>query len=363
MTICAATDGSSSSWISVRVDWPPYRGLKMKVVITGGTGFIGLLLARRILEIGRLTGPAGQPEKIDELLLFDVNRPAEKPVWFDERVAVVSGEIADRNTVSRLIDRDDIAVFHLASVVSGGGEQDFDLAMRVNLEGNLHVLEALRHRASRPRIVFASSVAIYGGSAMPKTVSDTTKPVPQTTYGMTKAVGELLINDYTRKGFLDGRSARLPTVIIRPGKPNKAASSFASGVFREPLNGVECVLPVGLDTVMPVSGYRTIVEGFIRLHEASGEAIGEDRAVNFPSLSVSVGEMIDSLRRVAGPRPLGEIRVERDNFIEAIVAGWPTHTEAERARALGLPGDESLDSIVKAYIEDFLDRHGQAANS
>jgi nucleoside-diphosphate-sugar epimerase len=335
----------------------------MKVVISGGTGFIGLLLARRILEIGRLTGPSGRPEPIDELLLFDVNLPAEKPIWFDKRVAVVTGEIADRDTVSQLIDRDDIAVFHLASVVSGGGEQDFDLAMRVNLQGNLHLLEALRHRASRPRVVFASSLAVFGGRAMPKTVSDTTKPTPQTTYGMTKAVGELLINDYTRKGFLDGRSARLPTVIIRPGKPNKAASSFASGVFREPLNGVDCVLPVGLDTVMPVSGYRAIVEGFIRLHEAPGEAIGEDRAVNFPSISASVGEMIESLRRVAGSRPLGEIRVERDGFIEAIVASWPTHTEAKRSQALGLPGDQSLDSIVNAYIEDFVDRRDEAVNS
>ena len=327
----------------------------MKVVITGGTGFIGLLLARRILEIGRMTGPSGRPETVEELLLFDVNQPPERPAWFDGRVRVETGEIADRDAVSRLIDRDDVGAFHLASVVSGGAEQDFDLAMRVNLQGNLNLLEALRRRASRPRLVFASSVAVYGGKAMPKTVGDVTKETPQTTYGITKAIGELLINDYTRKGFLDGRSARLPTVVIRPGKPNKAASSFASGVFREPLAGVACILPVGLDAVMPVSGYRTVVEGFLKLYEAPGEAIGEDRAVNFPSLAVSVGEMIESLRRVAGSRPLGEIRVVRDPFIEAIVAGWPTRTEAQRAIALGLAPDTSLDAIVRAYIEDFVD--------
>jgi nucleoside-diphosphate-sugar epimerase len=333
----------------------------MKLVITGGTGFIGQLLARRILEIGRLRGPSGRAETVEELLLFDVAAPPARPAWFDRRVRVETGEIADRDAVTRLIDRDDIGVFHLASVVSAGGEQDFDLAMRVNLQGNLNLLEALRRRASRPRLVFASSVAVFGGKAMPKSVGDATKQTPQTTYGITKAIGELLINDYTRKGYLDGRSARLPTVVIRPGKPNKAASSFASGVFREPLAGVACVLPVGLETVMPISGYRTVVEGFIKLYEAPGETIGEDRAVSFPSLSVSVGKMIESLHRVAGSRPqgeikLGEITVERDPFIEAIVAGWPTHTEAERAIALGLAPDSSLDAIVRAYIEDFVDR-------
>ncbi|HEV8388914.1 MAG TPA: NAD-dependent epimerase, partial [Dongiaceae bacterium] len=176
----------------------------------------------------------------------------------------------------------------------------------------------------------------------------------QTTYGMTKAIGELLVNDYTRKGFIDGRSARLPTVIIRPGKPNKAASSFASGVFREPLNGVECVLPVGTDAVMPLAGYRTIVEGFVKLHEADGAKFGEDRAVSLPSLDVTVAEMIAALKRVAGNRHLGDIRVEKDPVIERIVAGWPIGTTFERALSLGLPKDPDLDSIVRAYIEDFL---------
>jgi nucleoside-diphosphate-sugar epimerase len=190
---------------------------------------------------------------------------------------------------------------------------------------------------------------------MPKTVADTTKQTPRTTYGATKAVGELLINDYTRKGFLDGRAARLPTIVIRPGRPNLAASSFASGVFREPLNGAPCALPVGLDTRMPVLGYRSAVEGFVRLHEAPSEALGEDRALNFPSLSVTVEEMIAALKRVAGARPLGEITVAPDPGIEAIVATWPTETSFARATALGLPVEDSLDDIVRAYIEDFLE--------
>ncbi|MGH6892019.1 MAG: D-erythronate dehydrogenase [Dongiaceae bacterium] len=326
----------------------------MKVVITGGAGFLGLQLARRLTSLGALTGGSSRPEPIDEIALFDMAVPESRVQGLDDRAKFITGEISDAATVRRLFDRPDLSVFHLASVVSGGGELDFDLAMRVNLHGNLHVLESARALGSRPRAVFASSIAVFGGSAMPKKVGDATKQTPQTTYGMTKSIGELLVNDYTRKGFIDGRSARLPTVIVRPGKPNKAASSFASGVFREPLNGVPCVLPVGLETIMPLAGYRTIVEGFVRLHEADGAALGEDRAVSLPSLDVTVADMIAALKRVAGNRPLGDIRVEPDPTIERIVATWPTGTVFERAIAIGLPKDRDLDSIVRAYIADFL---------
>ncbi len=327
----------------------------MKVLITGGAGFIGIMLARRLLKLPDLTGPDGKRHRIEQLVLFDVAVPDKRPGGLDERVRFVAGEIADQPSVARLIDRPDMGIFHLASVVSGGGEQDFDLAMRVNLHGHLHLLEAARALGSKPRVVFASSVAVFGGDGMPKTVGDKVKQTPQTTYGMTKAMGELLINDYTRKGFIDGRAARLPTVIIRPGKPNKAASSFASGVFREPLNGEECVLPVGLDTIMPVSGYHTVVEGFLRLYEADGKALGTDRAVSFPAFNVSVGQMIEALKRVATNRKLGPIRLAPDPVIEKIVATWPIDTSAERALALGLPQDRTLDPIIQAYIGDFLD--------
>ncbi|HKQ94062.1 MAG TPA: D-erythronate dehydrogenase [Aestuariivirgaceae bacterium] len=326
----------------------------MKVVITGGTGFIGVTLARRLLRIGKLTAPNGKTAPVDEIVLFDMSVPDSKPHGLDGRVRMVKGEISDQATVRALIDGPDTSVFHLASVVSGGGEQDFDLAMRVNLTGNLNVLEAARGLGSCPRVVFASSIAVFGGSAMPKSVGDDTKQLPQTTYGATKAIGELLINDYSRKGYIDGRSARLPTVIVRPGKPNKAASSFVSGVFREPLNGEECVLPVETDAIMPLAGYGTVVEGFVRLHEVEARELGEDRAVNFPSLAVSVDDMIQALKRVAGNRKLGPIRVAPDPVITRIVATWPVASHFERARKLGLPVDRDLDSIVKSYIEDYL---------
>ena len=325
----------------------------MKVVITGGTGFLGFRLARAILERGTLRGASGTPEPVDKMILFDSVTPAERSEDLDARVEIVRGDISDRDLVMRLITGDSLSVFHFASVVSAGAEQDFDLALKVNLDGGLNVLEAARAAPSLARVVFTSSLAVFGGSALPDTVSDDTKITPMTTYGMTKVVNELLLNDYTRKGFIDGRGARLPTVIIRPGKPNKAASGFASGVFREPLSGTDYELPVSNETRMAVSGYRTIVDGILTLHEADSEAVGDDRSINLPSISVTVAEMIEGLHRVAGNRPLGQIIAKPNPAIQAICNGWPGRELAPRALALGLPADKDLDSIIRAYIEDY----------
>ena len=314
----------------------------MRVVVTGGLGFIGRALARRLLDRGRLAG-----RDISEVVLFD--RPGGEGV---EGARTVLGDICDPGQVAALLDAEEVCVFHLASVLSGQGEREFELALRVNLDGGRNVLEACRAHGSRPGLVFTSTLAAFGGAAMPETVGDTTKQTPETTYGTTKAACELLVNDYTRKGFVDGRTARLPTAIIRPGAPNQAASSFASAVFREPLAGRDYALPVGLDTRLPVIGERTVAEGLILLAEADGAALGHDRAVNLPGISVTVGEMVESLRRVAGDRRLGAVELEPDAGIESIVATWPKWVSADRALALGLPGDEGLDSILRAHIED-----------
>ena len=334
----------------------------MKIVITGGTGFLGLGIARKLLERqeagkapGFQGGLTGKRQDVDSIVLFDVQVPGALPDGLDDRVTMVAGDIADRDTVFALIDRDDISVFHLASVVSAGGEQDFDLAMRVNLDGGRNVMEALRARDNRSRMMFASSLAVFGGD-FPETVTDMTRPVPETTYGMTKSVGELMINDYTRKGFLDGRAARLPTVIIRPGPPNLAASGFASGVFREPLAGQECVLPVSLETRIMVLGFRNAVRCLIGLMEADGGALGADRVVNLPNAAYPVKEMIEALERVASEKGigLGPITSRPDPAIEAIISSWPLAMDDARARSLGLPGDESLERVIEDYIEDFM---------
>ena len=329
----------------------------MKVLITGGGGFIGVRLARALLDRGVLTGVTGDEESIDELLLFDSVEVSELFGKKEGDIVIrrAIGDISDLETVRGLIDQDDISVFHLASVVSGGGEKDFDLAMRVNLDGGRYLLEGLRTRRGLQRIVFASSMAVFGGAGMPSRVGDTVKQTPQTTYGVTKSILELLINDYTRKGFLDGRSARLPTVIIRPGKPNLAASSFVSGVFREPLNGVDFDLPVPLDTVMPVLGYRAIVQNLIELHEVDGGRLNDDRAVGLPSHTVTVQEMINALHAVSGDRLLGEIAVKPDPFIVGICRTWPRDCENARAMQLGLQKETDLEEIVRYYIEDYLE--------
>lgn len=325
----------------------------MKVVVTGGTGFVGLTLARSLLAKGSLVGASGNPEPIEELVLFDGVLPQERPHGLDERAVLVQGDIADRDSVFSLVDRDDCSVFHLASVVSFGAEQDFDLALRVNLDGGRHVLEACRARGGRSRLVFSSTYAAFGGE-LPPVVSDSTKLSPETTYGTTKVILELLVNDYTRKAFLDGRTARLPTVIVRPGAPNLAASSWVSAVFREPLNGVDFTLPVGLDLRCAVGGVRTVVGGIVALHDLDGARLGADRCVTFPSLSVTAGEMVAAVKRFGDERALGEISVEPDPLIERICGSWPKAAGVDRALELGLPIDPDLDTIVRAYVEDWL---------
>ncbi len=330
----------------------------MKVLITGGCGFLGQMIARAILAKGELRGPDGKMAEVDDIQLFDTLVPVTPYAWADKRVSTVAGDISDKETVAGLVDRDDISVFHLASVVSAGGEKDFDMAMRVNLQGGLNILEAARAREGTPRLVFSSSLAVFGGADLPKEVDDLTRHTPETTYGMTKAFGELAINDYTRKGFIDGRTVRLPTIVIRPGVPNAAASGWASGIFREPLQGKEHVLPVHDGFYMMLLGYRSAVQGFLAVHDADGGAIGADRTVALPNKAYAVAEMIDALERVALDEgiKLGLITRQRDPAVEAICGSWPLKMDATKAKALGCPEDANLDGVIRGFVEDFLGR-------
>jgi nucleoside-diphosphate-sugar epimerase len=322
----------------------------MKVLITGGAGFLGQRLARQLLARGRLADSNGVEQKIDQLVLLDM---VAAQGFTDPRVRIVTGDITDIAVLREAIDADTKSIFHLAAVVSGQAEADFDLGMRINLDASRQLLEACRAVGHKPKVVFTSSVAVYGGK-LPEVVQDATALNPQSSYGAQKAIGELLLNDYSRKGFVDGRVLRLPTISVRPGKPNKAASSFASGIIREPLNGAEAICPVSPETRLWLLSPRKAIEALVAGHELSAAALGNSRTINLPGISVSVADMVAALERVAGPEPVRRIRWERDPVVERIVGSWPGAWDVARAQSLGLSGDADFDSIVRAYMEDDL---------
>ena len=315
----------------------------MRIVITGGAGFLGQRLARQLLERGSLSGGT-----IEELVLLD---RAAAPGLSDPRLRFIEGDIADPALLAHAIDARTDAVFHLAAVVSGQAEADFDLGMRVNVEASRLLLEACRTTARRPRVIFTSSVAVYGGE-LPPLVRDDTALRPRSSYGAQKAMAELLLGDYSRKGFVDGRVLRLPTISVRPGRPNQAASSFASGIIREPLNGEEAICPVPLDTRLWLLSPRSAVAALIAGHELDGTALGDNLAVNLPGLSVTVAEMIAALTRVAGSEIAARIRHAPDATITRIVGGWPAAWDTARAERLGFTGDASFDAVIRAHRED-----------
>jgi D-erythronate 2-dehydrogenase len=327
----------------------------LNVVITGGAGFIGARLAGEILARGSLSVAGGPSRPVARLTLLDQVAP---PLARDQdaRVAVWQGDLVSElegDAASPLADAD--LVFHLAAAVSADCERDFDLGMRANVTGIRLVLSACRRSGRTPVVVFSSSLAVFGGTAshpLPDVITDSTLPVPQSSYGVQKFIGEQLIADYSRKGFIQGRSVRLMTVTVRPGRPNGAASGFLSGIIREPLAGRHANAPVPPGTAVAVSSPARAVEGLLRAAEAAPSQWGDPTAVNLPPVTVTVGEMVATLERVAGPAVSALVGWEPDEAIAAIVRGWPARFATDRAAGLGLRPDDGFEAIVRSYIKD-----------
>jgi nucleoside-diphosphate-sugar epimerase len=324
----------------------------MKVLITGGAGFLGSHLAHTLLRCGQL---AGRP--ITQLMLADLVAPADARLTGDARVCCHTGDLLAQ--IPTLMAQPWDAVFHLASAVSGECEANFDLGLHANLDTTRRLLDACRAQAAAgqgvPLFFFASSVAVFGSDPalpLPAVVKDDTLPTPQSSYGIHKFVCEQLVADYTRKGFIDGRTARLMTVSVRPGRPNGAASGFLSGLLREPLAGQPSNNPVDLDTRVALSSPANTVAGIVAVTEASREAFGGRTALNLPALTVSVREMLQALEALAGPSALALITHQPDAATARIVAGWPARFESQRAQHLGLAPDPDFASVLHQYASD-----------
>lgn len=319
----------------------------MRVLIFGGAGMIGRKLAERLAREGRIGD-----RTIESLTLYDI-APASPPAGAAMPVMVETGDLPAPGEAARLLAGKPDVVFHLAAIVSGQAEQEFDLGYRINMDGTRAVLEAARAAGNCPRVIFASSLAAFG-APLPDPIGDEHIAAPLTSYGTQKAIGELLVSDYTRKGFVDGLALRLPTICVRPGKPNAAASGFFSAIIREPLAGQEAVLPVSDDVMHWHVSPRAAV-GFL-LHAATldGASVGPRRAFTLPGVAVTVGEQIEALRKIAGDKVAARIRRAPDPFVQRIIAGWPRRFDTRRALDLGFEAESSFEDIVRVHIEDEL---------
>ncbi len=321
----------------------------MTVLVLGAAGMIGRKLIEKLLADGALRG-----EKITAIHAFDVVKPQFENRT-DIELTASAGDISDAETVNALVAGRPDVIFHLAAIVSGEAEADFEKGYRINLDGTQNLFNAIvAQQDYTPRVVYASSIAVFG-APFPESIADDYHLTPLTSYGTQKAIGELLLTDLTRKGHMDGVGIRLPTIVVRPGKPNLAASGFFSNIIREPLSGQEAVLPVGEDVMHWVASPRSAVGFCIHAAELDGEEIGPHRNLTMPGLAITVEEMIAALERVAGSKTTALIERKPDETIMAIVANWPRRFTADRAEDLGFSAEKSFDDVIAAHIEDELD--------
>ena len=328
----------------------------MQIIITGGAGFLGARLARTLLKQGSLALAGSPASPIERITLVDRAAPPAD-LAADARISAITGDLNDQLSAQSDATpwREADAIFHLAAAVSGECEADFDLGMRSNFAATHALLERVRALGTRPVLVFASSLAVFGDSPeqpLPRVIEDHTLPTPQTSYGIQKFIGEQLVADFTRKGFVRGRSVRLMTVSVRPGKPNGAASGFFSGMIREPLAGLRAACPVPDETPVAIASPARTIEGIIRAAEASDAQWGPRTALNLPSLSTTVGEMAAALERVAGKAATALLDRTPDPTIMRIVKTWPGRIETARAKTLGLAADDSFEAVIREYVRE-----------
>lgn len=311
----------------------------MRIVVTGGAGFLGTRLIQALLAGG---GPLPQPSAI-------VTADLAACAIADARVEPRVGSVADPDFIESIVRTGVDIVYHLAAVLSGQSEADFDLGMQVNVDATRRLLEACRRLGTTPRFVFASSVAVFGGP-LPEIVPDNIALLPQSSYGTEKAIAELLVSDYSRRGFVDGISCRLPTVAIRPGAPNSALSSFVSGIIREPLAGLDSLCPVPLDTPLWITSPAVVTSNLVHAAAVATSALGGRRALNLPGLTVTPREMLESLERYGGPAARARVRCEPDERMMKIVCTWPGAFDISRPLRLGFRADTDIDAIVREFM-------------
>ncbi|WP_029076491.1 D-erythronate dehydrogenase [Kaistia adipata] len=323
----------------------------MHILIIGAAGMVGRKLTDRLVADGHLGG-----KEVSRLTLADVVAPAA-PQGFGGPVETLTIDLSAPESAATMIAGRPDVIFHLAAIVSGEAEADFDKGYRINLDGTRYLFDAIRLENGRsgykPRVVFTSSIAVFG-APFPEKIGDEFFTTPLTSYGTQKAIGELLLADYSRRGFFDGIGIRLPTICIRPGKPNKAASGFFSNILREPLVGIEAVLPVSPDVRHWFASPRAAVGFLMHAGTIDLDKVGPRRTLNMPGLSATVGEEIEALRRVAGDAAVKLIRHEKDETIDRIVAGWARDFDTKRAEGLGFQAETSFDQIIRAHVEDEL---------